>query len=168
MWTSDRNVNVIAAATLSDYPKVCHAAIRFFLRTNEELEHDAADDSDSEEEGNAQKEYNRIMQANERNKKSGKRKKRMERALKSVKKAEKKASRAPSFHFAALQHINDPQVRRDGQRLQRRRPAPRRCWRAMPACVVHSPFSHARSSPWRRSCLPSCAAQRRSALKSAS
>jgi protein SDA1 len=111
VWTDERNVNVIASATLSDYPKVAHAAIRFFLRTNEELEHDAASDSDDEDAGNAQKEYNRIMQANERNKKSGKRKKRMEKALKSVKRAERRATQAPSFHFAALQHVNDPQVR---------------------------------------------------------
>lgn len=58
MWTDAKTVNVIAGATLSEHAKVAHTALRFFLRTNDELEHDAVDESDDED--NAMDNYKKV------------------------------------------------------------------------------------------------------------
>eukprot|EP00049_Salpingoeca_infusionum_P011486 m.199465 g.199465 ORF g.199465 m.199465 type:complete len:726 (+) comp14947_c0_seq1:78-2255(+) len=107
VWRDVKTVNVIITACFSPHSKLLATALRFFLKTNDELEDEVHSD---EEDVDANATYQSQMQANSRNKKTAKRKKQLQKALKVMKKQEKKKTQAQAFNFAALHDIHDPQT----------------------------------------------------------
>lgn len=134
VWMDSKTVNIIAGATLSEHPKIAHTATRFFLRTNEELKADIRDGEDSDDDDSARKTADRVSWCDESRvskrahlspstcrlqlritapfvKKTSKRQHQLERATKAAKRAQRRRDETqPTFHFVALQDINDPQV----------------------------------------------------------
>eukprot|EP00055_Hartaetosiga_balthica_P009316 m.36803 g.36803 ORF g.36803 m.36803 type:complete len:704 (-) comp6697_c0_seq2:1588-3699(-) len=106
VWTDDKTVNVIATALLSDKTKLMATALRFFLKSNDDLEEEAMSGDEDE---NVEAGYKSMLLANEHNKKTAKRQRKRDKALRMMKKQERKTKKAPSFNFAALHLINDPQ-----------------------------------------------------------
>lgn len=58
-----KTVNIIAGATTSDNPKLAHTAIRFFLRTNEQLKAEVDEGDESDNEDHLKKTYERVRRA---------------------------------------------------------------------------------------------------------